>query len=138
MNLHHKNIVLFDGYCNLCNGSVNFLIRHDKKRKLRYAPLQSKVGIKLQQHFPIPSETDSIIFVAHGTVWMYSDAILEICRLLPYPLKIFSYMKFFSRKWRDMLYQWTARNRYSWFGKRETCRIPSPEEKELFLDDLGL
>ena len=131
-------IVLFDGYCNLCNGSVNFLITHDKHKKLRYAALQSEVGQKIKSHLPIPDETDSIILIHNHVVWLESDAVLKTCQLLPYPYKAFGMLTAIPASWRNHLYRWIAKSRYKWFGKQENCRVPDEEVKGLFLEDVDL
>ena len=138
MGLQNFNIVLFDGYCNFCNGSVNFLIRVDKKRNLKYVALQSHLGKKITNHLPVPSETDSIIFIKKSILFFASDAVLQICRELPYPYRIFFYSKHFPKSFRDWLYALIARNRYQWFGKRDYCRIPGENEKDLFPTDMEL
>lgn len=127
-------IILFDGICNLCNNTVDFIITHDRKKRFRFASLQSETGQKLKNKFNIPSETDSIVFVHNGKFYIESEAALEITSLLPYPWKLASILKIVPRTLRDKIYRWIARNRYRWFGKRETCRLPTPEEKASFFD----
>ena len=138
MGLQDFNIVIFDGYCNFCNGSVNFLIRVDKKRNLKYVALQSQLGKKITNHLPIPIETDSIIFIKKGILFFASDAVLQICGQLPYPNKIFFYLLYFPKNFRDWMYAIIARNRYRWFGKRDYCRVPADNEYELFPPDIDL
>ena len=134
----NQAIVLFDGYCNFCNSSVNFLIKHDKKRQLKYAAIQSDLGAKLKSKLLIPNETDSIIFIDKGVIYFESDAVINICRHLPYPLKALFFFRHIPRNWRDWGYKFIARNRYKWFGKGDKCRIPTPDEKELFPEDFDL
>lgn len=126
-------ILLFDGVCNLCNAAVDFLIKRDREKRFRYASLQSETGKKLIREFTVPAETDSVVLVHWGRVYTESGAALEIARLLPYPWKLAYVFKIVPRPLRDNMYRWIARNRYRWFGKRETCRLPTQEEKELFI-----
>lgn len=118
-----KNIILFDGVCNLCNRSVDFVLKRDKKKQFYYVSLQSEEGKKLVKHYRIPSDTDSVILIRNTKVFTESEAAVEIARRLPVPWKWLSVLRFLPRGWRDGLYRWVARNRYRWFGKRENCRI---------------
>lgn len=127
-------ILLFDGICNLCNNSVDFIIRHDREKRFRFASLQSDAGKRMLEDFRIPLETDSVILIVEGHAYTESDAALETARLLPYPWKLLSAFKIIPRRWRNAAYQWIAQNRYRWFGKRNTCRLPTAAEKELFID----
>lgn len=127
-----KAIILFDGFCNLCNGTVNFLIQKDRKKQFRFVPLQSEKGKSLIHKFQIPLETDSVILIKNDKVFLESDAAIEIAAMLNYPWKVGVITKYIPTKIRNKLYQWIAKNRYRWFGKREICRIPTSEEKELF------
>lgn len=133
MKIPHP-IILFDGVCNLCNNTIDFIIKHDRKKWFRFASLQSETGERLKHKFHIPPETDSIVFVHNSTFYIESEAALEIARLLPYPWKLARVFKIVPRTLRDKVYRWIARNRYRWFGKRETCRLPTPKEKESFID----
>ncbi len=127
-------LILFDGVCNLCNNTVDFLLKRDRTKQFRFASLQSETGKELKNKFHIPQETDSIVFVHMGQFYIESEAALEIASLLPYPWKVASIFKIVPRTLRDKIYRWIARNRYRWFGKRDTCRMPTPEEIESFLD----
>lgn len=118
-----KPIILFDGVCNLCNGAVGFLLKRDRKKQFRFVPLQWETGKLLRQKFKIPDNLDSVILIKSNIVYFKSDAFFEITTMLPYPWKIVVVLKIIPKKIRDKLYNWIAKNRYSWFGKRETCRI---------------
>jgi len=118
-----KNIILFDGVCNLCNRSVDFVLKRDKKKQFYYVSLQSEEGKKLVKRYRIPSDTDSVILIRNTKVYTESEAAVEIARRLPVPWKWLSILRFLPQRWRDSLYRWVARNRYRWFGKRENCRI---------------
>ena len=119
-----KHIILFDGICNLCNGAVNFILKRDKKKQFRFVALQSEKGIDLISKFKIAPETDSIILILNNQIYTESDAAIEIAKLLPAPWNWLSVFKIIPKKVRDGIYKWIAKNRYRWFGKRKTCRIP--------------
>lgn len=126
-------IIIFDGVCNLCNHTVNFLIKHDKKRHFYYTAMQNKTGKELLRKFQVPKETNSVILIKNDKIYTESDAALEIARLLPYPWKTAFAFKIVPVNTRNKLYRWIAKNRFKWFGKRETCRIPTEDEKVFFL-----
>jgi predicted DCC family thiol-disulfide oxidoreductase YuxK len=123
-------IILFDGFCNLCNGTVDFLLKRDHKKQFRFAPLQSETGKLLIRKFEIPSNTDSVILIKLNRIYFESDAALEIAGMLPFPWKLGVIFKIVPKKIRNGLYRWIAKNRYSWFGKRTTCRIPTSENRD--------
>ena len=125
-------VILFDGVCNLCNGTVDFLLKRDRKKQFRYAALQSETGKTMIQKFHIPEQTDSVILIKLNKVYFESDAAIEITNMLPYPWKLGIIFQIIPKIIRNKIYKWVAKNRYGWFGKRETCRIPTPEEKEYF------
>jgi predicted DCC family thiol-disulfide oxidoreductase YuxK len=116
-------VILFDGVCNLCNGTVDFLMKRDRKKQFRFASLQSETGEFLKQQYSIPADSDSVILIKSETVYLKSDAAFEIAGMLPYPWKIAAFIKIIPKKTSDKLYDWIAKNRYHWFGKRESCRI---------------
>jgi predicted DCC family thiol-disulfide oxidoreductase YuxK len=130
----NKKIILFDGVCNLCNDSVVFMIKRDKKDVLRYAALQTEFGQKMiEKHKIDSSKIDSIILIDNDKYYYKSTAALRIARHLKgaYPLLvIFLILPAFMRDW---IYDIIARNRYKWFGKKESCMIPTPELKGKFL-----
>jgi predicted DCC family thiol-disulfide oxidoreductase YuxK len=132
MQIKHP-VILFDGVCNLCNATVNFLLKRDCKKQFRFAPLQSETGKKLILLFRLPENSDSVILINNDKAYFKSDAAFEIAGMLPYPWKTAIFLKVIPKKIRDKLYDWIAKNRYSWFGKRDTCRIPSEKEKEFFI-----
>lgn len=127
-------VVLFDGVCNFCNGAVNFIIRHDKKDVFRFTALQSEAGQSLLQNHQLPTgHFDSFILLEKGKIYKASGAALKVCSHLPW------YWKWTQLFWiipafiRDAVYQFIARNRYKWFGKKESCMIPGPEVRKKFL-----
>jgi predicted DCC family thiol-disulfide oxidoreductase YuxK len=133
-------LVLFDGVCNLCNGTVDFIIKRKSKTPFRFVALQSEAGEKLIQKYNIPREIDSVILIDNNGVFWKSEAALEIARHLTFPWKMAIFFKIIPKQWRDGIYGWIAKNRYRWFGKRTSCRLPTPEEKILFpeVSDLNL
>jgi len=129
MNTESKHkVILFDGVCNLCNSSVNFVIRNDKKEVFKFAPIQSDFGkIALKKHHINSKDTDSIILIDDDNYYIKSSAALYIAKNLSgaYPL-LFCFMLVpkFMRNW---VYDVVAKNRYKWYGKKENCMIPTPE-----------
>jgi len=133
-NFNGKSVILFDGVCNLCNSSVNFIIKQDKKEHFLFASLQSDAAkeILLQLNSKI-IELDSIILIEDEKVYEKSTAVLKITKHLDklyYLLYYFIVLPVFIRNW---IYNFIAKNRYKWFGKRESCMIPSLEIKNRFL-----
>ena len=131
-----KNIILFDGVCNLCNGAITFIIKRDKKDIFLFTPLQSTVGKKLAAKHHIDLEAvDSIILVTPKKAYIKSTAALHIARHLSggYPLlAAFLVVPALLRNW---VYDFIARNRYRWFGQTDACMIPTPELKAKFIDN---
>ena len=127
-------IVLFDGVCNLCNGSVQFLLKRDPEGRFRFASLQSDAGRSLlAEHGLAVDSLSSVVLIEDGRVWQESSAALRIARHLPGAWKLLRVFAIVPRPLRDAVYRWIARNRYRWFGRTETCWLPSPELKERFL-----
>lgn len=133
-SLKHPTI-LFDGVCNLCNESVLFIIKRDPHSKFRFASLQSELGIKLLREFEFPQEElSSVLLVKDQRLFQKSNAALEIARQLSGLWPMLFIFKIIPRFIRNGIYDWIARNRYRWFGKKNTCMIPSPELKARFVD----
>ncbi len=127
-------ILLFDGVCNLCNGTVQFILRADRKQVFRFASLQSVIGQQLLHAAAYQGPPlDSVVLIKDQTVFIHSDAVLEIARLLGGGWALLYAFKVVPKTWRDRIYTWIAHNRYRWFGKKDQCMIPSPELKERFL-----
>lgn len=129
-----KQVILFDGICNLCNSSVQFVIQRDADVKFNYAALQSSAGQQILKEHHLPS-TDfySIVLIKDGKVYQRSRAALEIARGLSglWPLMYaFVIVPPFIR---NGVYNWIAKNRYRWFGEKDECMIPTPELKSRFL-----
>lgn len=132
--LHHP-VILFDGVCNLCSGSVQFIIKHDPKHQFRFASLQSAFGQQVLQHFDLPAtELSSFILLEEGKIYTRSAGALRVTKKLSglWPgLYAFMIIPPFIR---NAVYSFVARNRYQWFGKKEACWIPTKELRELFID----
>jgi predicted DCC family thiol-disulfide oxidoreductase YuxK len=130
----HPYIIFFDGVCNFCDSSVQFIIARDPSHKFRYASLQSDTGQTALRHYGLPEgEINSVLLIEHGQLHQESDAALRIARQLNGLWPMFYIFWWLPRFMRDGVYRLIARNRYRWFGQKESCRIPSPEERVLFL-----
>lgn len=127
-------IVLFDGVCNLCSGSVQFVLKRDPEARFRFASLQSEAGQTIQaEHGLDPGVLSSVLLLEEGRLYRESDAALRIARHLPGAWKLLTVFKIIPRPIRDGMYRFIARNRYRWFGKAETCWLPTPELRGRFL-----
>jgi len=127
-------IVLFDGVCNYCNSMVNFIIRQDKKKKFRFAALQSEAGQQLLKENDLPSGNfDSFILISQQKIYQRSSAALRLYNQLPWYWKWTQLFWIFPRIFRDWVYGIIAKNRYRWFGKKDQCMLPTQEVKERFL-----
>ena len=126
--------MLFDGVCNLCNGAVNFLIDHDPNARLRFGALQSTAAAPLLERYGIAADDlESFVFIDEGRVHRRSEAALRVAWTLGGAWRLLYPLLLLPRPIRDAVYDWIAANRYRWFGKRDTCRIPTPELKSRFL-----
>jgi predicted DCC family thiol-disulfide oxidoreductase YuxK len=136
MNLpKDKTIVFFDGVCNFCNGSINFVLVRDEKNKFLFAPLQSKAGQEfLTSHQLNAQEFDSVIVFTEGKLFKKSAAALQITSHLGFPWTMLSVFKILPVFIRDFFYDFIARNRYRFFGKRDACMIPTREVRAKFLE----
>ena len=128
-----SDIIFFDGVCNLCNGFVQFVIKNSASQKFKFASLQ---GHSAQQILSINSDThfSTILFLEHGIIYKKSSAVLRIAKKLDHPWKIFFAFIIIPQFLRDFVYDFVAKNRYRFFGKTVVCRIPTEDEKHLFLD----
>ena len=130
-------ILFFDGYCGLCNGFVDFVIARDSKAVFRFSPLQGETAnarVPADAVSPAsPGDPRSIVFWENGRVHRKSDAVLRALPLLGGAWKLAAALRVIPRPARDFAYDVVARNRYRWFGRRETCRMPGPGERERFL-----
>jgi predicted DCC family thiol-disulfide oxidoreductase YuxK len=128
-------IILFDGVCNLCNGAVQFVIERDKNQRFRFASLQSKTGQEYQQKAGLSLDRiDTILLVENGQIYQKSTAALRIARHLNALWSIMYIFIIVPVFIRDGVYDFIAKNRYRWFGKQDSCWMPTPDLKSLFLD----
>ncbi|HRC21761.1 MAG TPA: DCC1-like thiol-disulfide oxidoreductase family protein [Chitinophagaceae bacterium] len=129
-----KPIILFDGVCNFCNRMVNFAIRNDKKAKLLFSQLQSPTGEQLKKEYQVATDADTIVFIEKGKAYTYARAAIRVCRYLNWPAKLLYAFVIVPRFISQPVYKWIARNRYKWFGKKDSCMIPTAEIKKRFLE----
>jgi predicted DCC family thiol-disulfide oxidoreductase YuxK len=128
-------IVLFDGVCNLCNSSVQFILKRDKQKKFVFGSLQGSAGQLLLKKYNLPADNfHSFVLIEGEKVYTQSTAALRITKHLKRGWQLLFGFIIVPKFLRDAVYKWIARNRYKWFGKRDTCRVPTPEEKGRFLD----
>jgi predicted DCC family thiol-disulfide oxidoreductase YuxK len=127
-------IVLFDGVCNLCNGLVNFVIDRDPRGRMKFAALQSEAGQELlAEHGLSTTDVDTMVFIAGGRAYTRSSAALRMFGKLRMPWPLLLPLLVVPPPLRNLVYRFVARNRYRWFGRREECRVPTPELKQRFL-----
>lgn len=132
---NNERIILFDGVCNLCNSSVQFVIKKDTEAKFKYASLQSASGQALLKKFNLPLEQfDSFIYINSDQVYQRSAGALNVLKDLGGFWKLLYGFIIIPPFIRDFVYNFIAKNRYKFFGKRESCMIPTPELKKRFLD----
>ena len=131
----NKKIILFDGVCNLCDTAVQFVIEHDKKDIFRFVPLQSELGQQILKHIGVnPTNVDSVILYQPGVAYYYkSSAALEIARSLGGFFHLGTIFKLIPTEIRNRLYDYVAKNRYKWYGKKESCLLPSTQNINKFL-----
>ena len=128
-------VILFDGVCNFCNYWMNFAIKRDKYNQLRFAPLQGEAAKQLLPKYHLnPTSLSSVIFIDKGKAYTQSSAALRICKYLNGGWKLFYGLIIIPKFIRDFFYNIIARNRYKWFGKKESCMVPTPELRERFLE----
>lgn len=129
-----NRVILFDGVCNLCHGFVRFVVRRDPKEKFLFCSLQSETGKNFSKKIAITLQNmQTVILVSDDKFWVKSDAFLEVVRHLRFPWPTLILLQWIPRFFRDFLYDFIAKNRYHWFGKKEKCPLPSPELKRRFL-----
>lgn len=131
-------IVLFDGVCNFCNASINFVMDHDPNGYFRFASLQSRLAEDLGRPggslHEVSDSPDSIVLLEAGVVYKQSTAVLRIARRIARPWSLLYVFIVVPRPIRDRVYRWVAANRYRWFGKADSCRLPTPERRDRFLE----
>lgn len=132
--LKNKTILLFDGYCNLCHSSVQFVLKHEKKQELYFTSLQSKIGLEILKYYNIDTNSiDSLVLIEKNKAYTKSTAALKLTKHLKglYSLGyIFIIIPAFVRNW---VYDFIAKNRYKWYGKLDSCLIPDENLAKRFL-----
>ena len=127
-------IILFDGICNLCNSSVQFIIKRDKKEQFLFSSLQSDAAENILLHHKYKKNgLNSIIFIHGENLYEKSSAILNIFSLLGMPWRLLTVFYLLPLSWRNLLYDYIAKNRYRWFGKKNTCTTMLPKHKNRFI-----
>jgi predicted DCC family thiol-disulfide oxidoreductase YuxK len=133
--VNENPVILFDGVCNFCNGAINFVLKQDKKSVFRFAPLQSEAGRRLLQQYNLPTEEfESFVLIDQGKVYKKSNAALRVMNKLPWYWKESQIFRLIPTIFRDAIYDFIARNRYKWFGKKDQCMVPTAEMRSRFLD----
>ncbi|HAZ99334.1 MAG TPA: thiol-disulfide oxidoreductase [Halomonas sp.] len=132
--MDNRYIVIFDGVCNFCNGAVNFIINRDPEGTFAFTPMQSELAQELTQRFNVPDVgMDTLVLIKAGKCYVLSDAALEIAKDLKGPWRFCYAFKVVPRPIRDAIYKLFARNRYTLFGKKEACMVPTVEVKSRFV-----
>jgi predicted DCC family thiol-disulfide oxidoreductase YuxK len=128
-------IILFDGVCNLCNGFVQFIIRHDSAGHFQFTSLQSEAGQKLLAQYgtTVAASPETVVLIEQGRLYTHSTAVLHILSGLCGAWQLFYAGLLMPRVVRDALYRFVARHRYQWFGQQDACMLPTPELAQRFL-----
>ena len=126
-------VLMFDGVCNLCDNSVQFVLRNERSDQLRFVALQSETGRRLlAEHRLDPAYLDSLVFIEEGMVYTKSTAALRLARYLRAPYRLLYAGIWMPRAIRDSVYAYIASKRYSWFGRKSSCMMPTPELRRRF------
>ena len=128
-----SGIILFDGVCNFCDSSVQFIMKRDKAAYYQFASIQSEAGQALFAKYKIPTEVDSVILIEDGRVYTDSTAALKICRHLDGAWQLFYVLLAVPPFIRNLFYRLFAKNRYRLFGQKEACMLPTAEQRNRFL-----
>jgi len=130
----YENVILFDGVCNLCNASVQFVLKHDKNKIFKFAAQQSEIGQKLLIHHNLENNNlNSFVFIEIGKAFTRSTAALRVSKGLNFPINVLYGFIIVPAIVRDYVYDFIAEKRYLLFGKKESCMLPSDEYKARFL-----
>lgn len=139
INKIRKNqaVILFDGHCNFCNNSVQFVLKRDIQKHFLFASLSSKSGQDfLKKHAKEHQNTDSILLITENKIYSKSSAALKITQSLSGLWFFLAVLRIIPPYFRNIVYDYIAKNRYKWFGKKEICHIPTKEEKSRFIEGL--
>jgi len=133
-----NDVILFDGVCNLCSNIVQFVIRHDKKNRYKFASLQSEFGQKLIKQFKLSAnELNSFILYENGRIYTKSTGALKVAKHLDGSWSLLYGFIIIPKFIRDAVYSYIAKHRYQWFGKKDACWVPTPALKEKFIDTIN-
>ena len=127
-------IILYDGVCNLCDASVRFVIKHDKKDKFRFAPLQSEAGIRYAKEYDITPDYSTFYLIDSGQVHRKSEAWMKILSELSVPFSLLAIFRFVPRSIRDWVYDRIGNSRYRIFGRKDQCPVPDPDLMYKFME----
>ncbi len=129
-----RPIIIFDGHCVMCSGFARFILRHDRQRRFRMLAAQTPLGAALYRHLGLdPVAFESNVLLADGLAWLKSEGSIRIFEQLGFPWSLMALGRILPPRLRDRLYEFIARNRYRWFGVRQTCYLPDPAEADRFL-----
>jgi len=126
-------ILFFDGVCALCNATVDAVLAAGRRGEVRFAPIQGETAKRLLPPQPEDPLEWTLLYLDERGLHQVSDAAIELARRVGGVYALAGLLRVIPRALRDPVYRWVARNRYRWFGKRDSCRVPSPEERERFL-----
>ena len=130
------NVVIFDGVCKLCARSVRFILDHEADHTLRFTPLQSPAGMRLMRELGLdPEDARTFVLIADGKAYVKSDAAIRLSRYFRRAWKPLGLIKIIPRWIRDRVYDVVARNRYRWFGRLDSCMVPTPELRTRFIEE---
>lgn len=132
--LHNNVIVLYDGQCSFCNGATQWIIARDQSGKINYAAIEGDLGQQLISHYNIPKQMDSLICIDHNKAYLYSSGAIQVAKYLDGIWKALYAFKIIPPFIRNPFYKWFAKNRYRWFGKQQSCMLPTPSIRQRFLD----
>jgi predicted DCC family thiol-disulfide oxidoreductase YuxK len=134
-DIEQQKIILFDGVCNLCNGSVVFILKQERKPIFKFASIQSEEGQELLKWYGLPADyAQTVLLIDNGNLFLGSTAALKIGQTLKFPWSLLSYAGFIiPNVIRDWVYSQIAQHRYQWFGKRDVCMVPTERLKSRFL-----
>lgn len=132
--LENKVIVLYDGQCSFCNGAVQWIIARDQFGKINYAAIEGELGQQLIRHYNIPDTIDSLICIDHNKAYLYSSGAIQVTKHLDGIWKVLFAFKIIPAIIRNPIYKWFAKNRYRWFGREQSCMLPTPSIRQRFLD----
>jgi predicted DCC family thiol-disulfide oxidoreductase YuxK len=134
--MQYDKLIFFDGVCNLCNTTVQWIISHDPHAQFRFVALQSDKAQTILQHYGIQldlHQLNTILFLQNDQLFQQSSAVLHICKNMAFPWKFLAILLVIPRFIRDFCYRIVAQNRYRWFGTAESCWLPTPALKKRFL-----